>query len=478
MRVRFAPSPTGYLHVGGAHTALFNWLFARHHRGAFVLRIEDTDAARSKPEFAEAIFSGLRWLGLDWDEGPDKGGPYGPYAQSERSGFYVQAAAALEDDGFTYRCFCAPDKQTDQRACTCRALEPARASTLLARGQPAVVKFRVDRTRPIAIEDAVRGIVSFPAGSVDDFILSKSNGDPLYNFAAVVDDRAMQITHVIRGEEHLANTPRQLLIYEALSWAPPVFAHIPIILNEQRRKLSKRDGATFLDEYERLGYLPEALVNFLALLGWSPGGDRELMSLAEMIQRFELADVVKHAAIFDIRKLSWMNKEYLRKAPLDDLTPLVLKLLASQGLGQFDGSTVAAITALFRDRVQTVSDIVAQGWYFFADNHITPATEALAKYCNGPEPIVRLGEVRQTLGSIEDFKAAAIEDALRALAQRSGCKPAAYIHPLRVALTGQTVSPGIFEVCAVLGQEKVLARIDALVDRLRGFAQEPLGVER
>lgn len=468
VRARFAPSPTGYLHVGGVRTALFNWLFARHNGGVFVLRVEDTDVARSKPEYAAAILSGLRWLGLDWDEGPQRGGPHAPYFQSQRLHIYREAARALEAAGCAYECFCPSDAFAGETACDCASLSPRDKGNRLRSGAAPALKFRVDTRRDVAVEDVIRGTVVFPAGSIHDFVLCKSGGDPLYNFAAVVDDNAMAISHVIRGDEHLANTPRQLLVYEALGLPPPIFAHIPIILSEQRRKLSKRDGATFLDEYEKLGYLPEALLNFLGLLGWSPGGDRELLTVAEMIAEFRLADVVKHPAIFDVRKLGWMNKEYLKAAPLAEIAARVEKLLPEDVRRRYGAGRIAAVTGLLRPRVQNLAEIVSQGWYFFTDKPVTPIPEAIAKYCAGPEPLQRLRELREQLARLKTFSEESVETEIRSLAERAGTKAAAYIHPLRVALTGQAVSPGIFEVCAILGREQVLERIDALIGALSG----------
>jgi glutamyl-tRNA synthetase len=336
----------------------------------------------------------------------------------------------------------------------------------LADGAPggAALRLRVSKSRVVVVEDAVRGRVEFPAGSVEDFIIIKSNGDPLYNFSAAVDDHAMAITHVIRGEEHLANTPKQLLLYEAFGWAAPIFAHIPIILNDERRKLSKRDGAAFVRDYERMGYLPEALRNFLALLGWSPGGDRELLSVAEMIRDFRIEDVVKHPAVFDTAKLAWMNKAYIKAAPRETLVDKLLPLLPDGR--RFERAYAGRVVALFQDRVHTLADIVSQGAYFFSAAPPEPSAEALAKYCSAPDTAQRLAELHQALGAASDFSPQAVELAIRGLAEAHGSKAAAYIHPLRVALTGQPVSPGIFEVCSVLGRDVSLARIDALCQHL------------
>ncbi len=490
--MRFAPSPTGFLHVGGARTALFNWLYARHNGGTFVLRIEDTDAARFRPEFVNGIYDALRWLKIDWDEGPDVGGPHRPYVQSERASLHREAAQRLREDGRAYECFCgapeqaAPAEETDEpdegppaqpqpdkrEPCRCADLSEAARATMRHEGRNAALRFRVDPARSVTVVDLIRGEVTFPAGTIGDFVIVKRDGNPLYNFAATVDDYTMAITHVIRGEEHLANTPKQLLLYEALGWRPPVMAHLPIILNEQRRKLSKRDGATFVNDYRDLGYLPEALVNFLALLGWSPGDNREIMTLEEMQRDFRLEDVVKHPAIFDLAKLSWMNKEYLKDLPLDAAAQRVSALLPLRlpSATRVDREHVQRVTALLLDRVKTLAEVVEQGAYFFVDGPVEPTPDAVAKHCSAPETVARLHAVRDALASSAGFSVEEVEAAIRGLAERTGVKAAAYIHPLRVALTGKPVSPGIFEVASIIGKELTLRRIDALVERLTAGA--------
>ena len=487
VRVRFAPSPTGYLHVGGARTALFNWLFARHHDGDFVLRVEDTDTSRNRDDFAQGIYDGLHWLGITWDEGPDIGGPVGPYRQSERLDTYREAAAKLRASGKAYDCFCAAAAVADGSGqtgssdnetaviCPCSALTDAETAARRAVGETPALRMKVDATRAITVPDLIRGDVVFPPGTVTDFVIVKRDGGPLYNFAVVTDDYSMGITHVIRGEEHLANTPKQLLIYDALELQPPSFAHIPIILNEQRRKLSKRDGAAFVNDYQAQGYLPAALVNFLVLLGWSPGENREILTLDEMIREFSLEGVVKHPAIFDVAKLGWMNKEYLRTVPVPELATMVRSLLPAvmPGATRTDPRYVERVTALFAERVRTIVEIIEQGSYFFDDAPPTPNPDAVAKHCAAPDTIELLTATRAALKAVADFSAAGIEAAIRGLAESRGKKAAAFIHPLRVALTGQAVSPGIFEVTSILGRETVLARIDALSARLEHATAAP-----
>ena len=492
VRVRFAPSPTGFLHVGGARTALFNWLFARHNGGTFVLRVEDTDSARFKPEFVNGIYDALRWLRIDWDEGPDVGGPHRPYVQSERASLHRQAAEKLREDGRVYECFCAKiagepadgaDEDVEQApppVCRCDALSAQERERLRAGSRGAALRFRVDPLRAVTVTDLIRGDVVFPQGTIGDFVIVKSDGTPLYNFAATVDDYTMAITHVIRGEEHLANTPKQLLLYEALGWQPPAMAHLPIILNEQRRKLSKRDGATFVNDYQDLGYLPDALRNFLALLGWSPGDNRELMAIEEMVRDFRLDDVVKHPAIFDIAKLGWMNKEYLKAVPLPAAAAKVEELLRKRmpQANRTQPEYVERVTALLLERVRTIAEIVDFGAYFFTDGPVEPTPEALEKHCAAPETVERLRSVRAALAEAPGFSVEDVEAAIRGLAQRDGVKAAAYIHPLRVALTGQAVSPGIFEVASIIGRDVSLRRIDSLLAKLAGSASVDTRVTR
>jgi len=484
VRVRFAPSPTGFLHVGGARTALFNWLFARHHGGTMVLRIEDTDVARERPEYREAIYQAFEWLGLDFDEGPGKGGAYGPYTQRERLPLYQEKARELAERGLAYPCFCTPkdeasapsqDDEPEQPAsssarCQCRFLsaeERAERERSLGGEMPAL-RFAVDQSRAYAVDDLVRGHVIFPAGQVEDFIITKVGLQPLYNFAAVIDDHAMEITHVIRGEEHLANTPKQNLLYEAFGWTPPIYAHIPIILNMEGKKLSKRDGATAVADFRRLGYLPEALLNFIALLGWSPGGDREIMSRDEMIAAFDIARVQKHGAKFDTEKLTWMNGEYIKVAPLEELvegTSYILSQESDVASLRTDWDHVAAVCQLMRERVKTLGELVRANRYLFTAGSIVPDPEAVRKRAGTPEAFERLALVRERLEGAPSWDPLTLEAAIRALAEEKGGKAGDFIHPLRVAVTGHAVSPGIFETLAVLGREVALRRVAEFLDR-------------
>ena len=344
VRVRFAPSPTGSLHIGGGRTALFNWLFARHHGGVFLLRSEDTDLARSTREAERLVLEDLRWLGLTWDEGPDVGGPVGPYRQSERTALYKREAERLLAAGHAYYCYCT-DAELDERrkaqqkagqpphyVGTCRDLSAADRASRRAAGLPEAIRFRVPGT-PVSFDDHVRGTVTFPGDQVGDFVILRANGQPTYNYACVIDDAGMSISHVIRAEEHLSNTPRQLMIYAALGHTPPEFAHVPLILNADRTKMSKRSGeeATFVSEFKARGFLPEALINFLVLLGWSWDGEQEMFTVPELIEKFSLGRVGSTGAVFDKDKLEWMNGQYLRAMPAAERTARVRAFLVETG---------------------------------------------------------------------------------------------------------------------------------------------------
>lgn len=484
VRVRFAPSPTGFLHVGGARTALFNWLYARRYGGTFVLRVEDTDVARERPEYREEIFRALSWLGLEHDEGPTKGGAFGPYSQRERLHLYRETADKLAALGLTYPCFCGtradetyetsddePEDPKTSKRCPCSQLPAAEvAAKSAALGTTPAMRMRVDQTATHHVHDLIRGDVAFPPGEVEDFIVTKAGGDPLYNFTNVVDDAAMQITHVIRGEEHLANTPKQIVLYRALGLPVPQFAHLPIILNTDRKKLSKRDGATAVFEYRKLGYLPQGLVNFLALLGWSPGEDRELMTLEQMVTLFDLDRVQKHGAVFDTVKLTWMNGEYLKNAPIDVLTDEVIALLADAPDAaslRTDRAHVAAVCELLRERAKTIAEITGASHYFFTrETDVGWHADAVAKRVGTSEARTRLREVADALRAHDGpWDRVALEATIRNAAAASGAKAGDLIGPLRVAITGVAVSAGIFETVEILGREIAIGRIDAFFAR-------------
>ncbi|NPV53243.1 MAG: glutamate--tRNA ligase [Firmicutes bacterium] len=491
VRVRFAPSPTGYLHVGGARTALFNWLFARHHGGRFILRIEDTDVARSTEASTGAIIESMRWLGLDWDEGPVVGGDYGPYFQSERLQVYREHMDRLIENGNAYYCYCTPEELEERRKEAvargevprydgrCRDLSPSQIRRFQDEGRRVSVRFMVPEGETL-IHDLIRGEVKFSNSSVDDFVIMKSDGFPTYNFAAVVDDSLMGMTHIIRAEEHLPNTPKQVMIYRALGYPLPEFAHVPMILGPDRSKLSKRHGATSVTQYRDMGYLPEALVNYLALLGWAYDAEHEIFSTEELIEKFSLEGVSKNAAIFDPKKLEWMNGQYIRMADPDRIMRLAIPFLQSGGLlpekaskasagGAKDeeevDSGVSRVIQLFKDRMKTVKDIVELADYFFTDN-IRYDEAAVKKFLARPRLAGIFGELIERLGRLEPFTQEGIEAVMRGLAAELGLKAGDVIHPTRVALTGRAVSPGLFEVMEVLGKETVLKRLAATRDKL------------
>ena len=454
MRLRFAPSPTGQLHVGNARTALFNWLLARGSGGRFILRIEDTDLARSTKEAERTAFDDLRWLGLDWDEGPDAGGDHGPYRQSERLHIYRAHAVELMAGGKAYYCFCSEEDLEMERYHALRAGQPPKyggrcrnlpredARRRVENGEPAVVRFRVgDDEREIAFTDVVRGDVSFNSSVIGDFVILRTGGVPTYNFAVVIDDALMEISQVIRGEDHISNTPRQLLLYEAFGWRPPQFAHVSMVLGPDHSKLSKRHGATSVSEFREKGYLPEALANYLALIGWSPGENDELLPLAELARRFRIEDVGKSAGVFDPEKLAWANRHYLKAAPPERLAGLAIPFLQQAGwvtdpdvaglefLAYAIAAAVASVDHL--DQVQTRLKFLFD--YSASTALENPAVRSEAEA--SAQVIDALAEVLAAgvpLLDRESFRAAAAE-----VRQRSGVKGKELFHPIRLALTGE-----------------------------------------
>ena len=465
--------------------AFFNWLFARHHKGVFVLRIEDTDRDRSTEEYERSILEDLRWLGIGWDEGPDVGGPYGPYRQTERGALYNAAAQTLLGRDAAYPCYCtreeleadrqqaAAERRPPRYSGRCRNLTPDERRAREAAGRVATLRFRVPQGRPtIVVEDLVLGQVEFDPADLDDFIIQRSDGTPLYNFANVVDDHGMQISHSLRGSEHLSNTPRQVLIYEALGWTPPRFAHFPLLLGIDRKKLSKRHGDTAVREYAAQGFLPEALVNFFALMGWYPEDGRELFTVEELIHRFRIEAVGKSPAVFDIQKLSWMNGVYMQAAYRqnpDRVVDLVIACLRDQGF--FDGGVtpeqrayVARVVAIMGERLRLPRDILTYGDFFFRPQ-VAFDPQAVAKHLSGPDTAKVLRHLREALAATRRWDLPTIEAAVRGGAAHLGVEDKAVIHPLRVALTGKTVGPGLFELIEVLGKDRVLERLDRVIAR-------------
>lgn len=487
IRVRFAPSPTGYLHIGGARTALFNWFFARQHQGKLVLRIEDTDTERLKEDSVSQILTSMKWLGLDWDEGPEVGGPYGPYYQSQRLDLYRREAERLVAEGRAYYCFCTPAELAQVREAQrqaglpfryngkCRDLPPDVVRQRLAAGEPAVIRLRLPDSGQVSVTDLIHGRVGFRLDQLDDMILIKSNGIPTYNYACVVDDHAMHITHVIRAEEHLSNTPKQVLLYQALGYEPAQFAHVPMILAPDRSKLSKRHGATSIEEFRDQGFLAPAIVNYLTLLGWSPDNGQELITPAETVREFALGKVSKKAAIYDTKKLAWLNGQYLNSLDLDDVTRQALPFLERQGLvtaaqaaAQYD--TIKQIVAAVRIRVKTLVELAENMTYFFQD--VTVYDEkGRRKYFARPGVAALLRQGRACLAQVAPFDAAHTEDAYRRLSDALGVKSGELIHPTRLALTGRMASPGLFDVMALLGPERCLARLDKAIAFIKAESQ-------
>ncbi len=473
-RVRFAPSPTGYLHVGGARTALFNWLYARHYGGRMLLRIEDTDKARSTDESTRAIFEGLRWLGLDWDEDV--------IYQAQGLERHQADGHALLEGGAAYRCFCTPAQLDERRRAAearreafkydrrCAALPPDEIKARLSAGDPHVLRFRVPEGTT-AWDDLVHDRIAFPNKDIEDFVILRSDGTPIYNMAVVSDDINMGITLVIRGDDHISNTPKQILLYDALKREPPAFAHVAMIHGTDGKKLSKRHGATAVADYREQGILPSAMVNFLALLGWSPGGDRELMTLNEMIQLFSVEGLQKKAAIFDPKKLEWMNGQHLSLMPAVALELLVTPALREAGLYQEELSGARrqwylALLDLLKVRARVVHDIVRQARAYLQDE-IECEDEAVARYWKDRAATRDLlAAASDRLTTVSRWDAAALEEALRKLAEERGVAGGKVFQPLRVALTGMSVSPGIFEVLEMLGPGLTLKRIEDAVRTL------------
>ncbi len=475
-RVRFAPSPTGYLHVGGARTALFNWLYARRHGGAFILRIEDTDMERSSTDMVTAIFDSLTWLGLDWDEGPRVGGPHGPYFQTERMDKYRAAAQALVLSGHAYRCFCKPeDLKTERTAAEaagrtwnydrrCTRLAPGEIARRVAAGETHAIRFLVP-AGTTAFDDLVHGRIEFDNANIEDFVIIRSDTYPTYHLSVVVDDVDMEITDVVRGDDHISNTPKQVLLYEAMGAAVPRFAHVPLILGPDKKRLSKRHGATSVCEYEKQGYLPEAMVNFLPLLGWSPGGDQELFTRQELIDRFALEGISGGNAVFNPEKLDWFNQQHLMRLPPADVLSRIRPDL--ERLGWWSDSLltsrahwIARVIELLKPRAKKLADIAPQMRAFLSDD-LRFDDAAVKKHLGDPSVLPHLQAWIAALETIPSFDAAALETTLRALAESRGIKPGVLIHATRVAVTGQGNSPGLFDVLELVGRERAVARLTA-----------------
>jgi glutamyl-tRNA synthetase len=475
VRVRYAPSPTGYPHVGNIRTALFNWFFARHNGGSFIVRIEDTDVARAVEGAVEAVLEALRWLGMDWDEGPEVGGDYGPYFQSQRLKIYQAAAKRLVEQGDAYYCYCTPERLEEMRAeqirlkqppgydRRCRGLSATENLLKWMSGTKRVIRFMTPLEKQTSFTDLIRGEVTFENVTIDDFVLLKSDGYPTYHLASVVDDHLMEISHVLRAEEWLSSTPRHLMLYQALGFEPPQFAHLPMLLGTDHSKLSKRHGDVSITEYHQQGYLPEAMMNFLALLGWSLDDKTELLSMQELIANFSLDRVSKTAAIFNREKLDWMNGVYIRSLSLDDFTRRVLpfldKDLPIEVKRPLSVEYVKKMLPLIQERAKTLAEVSELTCFFFIDELSYEPDLLIAKKMDKETTIKALETSLQRLGQIPVFDEESLEAILRPLAEELGLKTGQLFGTLRVAVTGRTMAPPLFQTMAVLGKESCLRRI-------------------
>lgn len=461
VKTRFAPSPTGHLHIGGARTALFNYLFSKHHNGIFVLRIEDTDIERSRDEYTRDILEGLKWLGIIWDEGP--------VFQRERMDLYREHAKKLLDKGLAYRCYCAPEVLEEKRKAaikegkkatydrTCREIEEP------VEGKPYAIRFKTPITGQVSFNDIIRGKITFSCEELDDLIILRSDGTPTYNFTVVVDDAVMGITHIIRGDDHINNTPRQILIYEALGYDVPEFAHVPLIHGKDKTRLSKRHGATSLLEYRNEGFLPEALMNYLARLGWAYK-DQEIFSKEELIEKFDLNHVGKSPAIFDMDKLMWLNSHYIKTFDDSRIASLLEEFLIKAGIEIDRKDKLIPIVKNLKDRAKTIKEMAQMAEFFFNDS-IKYDEKAKERYLNYETKGI-LEKFLDGFMSLEINDEAAHKALIENLVKETGRKPVDVIQPIRVALSGRTATPGIFDVINILGRESVEKRIKKAIDSI------------
>jgi glutamyl-tRNA synthetase len=452
IRTRFAPSPTGYLHIGGARTALFNWLFARHNRGKFVLRVEDTDVARSTPESIAAIIDGMKWLGLEWDEGPS--------FQSKRFDVYREHTQRLLKKGAAYRCWCTPEELGERRkAALAEGRTPMYDGRCRERGEapegPYAIRFKVP-PGVTPFHDIVKGDISFDHKEIEDFVILRSDGTPTYNLCVVVDDATMEINYVIRGDDHITNTPKQILLYEALGYPAPGFAHLPMILGPDRTRLSKRHGATSVMAYRDMGYLPHALVNYLARLGWSYG-DQEIFSLDELIEKFSLEAVGKSSGIFNPEKLLWLNQHYIKESAPDGLIEPLLPFFESMGVKAAGDKRLPAIIKTLEERARTLEEMARAGLFYFREE-VEYDKKAAKKFLT-TDKVEILETLIEKLSTLEPFTEGKVEEVFNAILDKKGLKLGSVAQPVRVALTGGTVSPGIFETIEALGRVKTVQRL-------------------
>lgn len=469
VRVRFAPSPTGMLHIGNARTALFNYLFAKHHRGIFILRIEDTDLDRSDYSLTDQMLKDLRWLGFDWDEGPDKGGPYGPYRQSERLDIYREYANELLIKGRVYKCFCTPDDLERMRRQQiskgemprydgrCRNLTEEEVLKKESEGSRPALRFHVGRGK-IYFEDLIHGKMNFDADKIGDFIIIRSDGIAAYNFACVIDDHLMNVSHVIRGEDHLSNTPRQILLYKALGWIPPFFAHHPLILGSDRTPLSKRHGSTAVSQYREEGFLPEALINYLLILGWTSPTNEEVIPMERMIEEFSISSLSRNAPIHSLKKLEWLNGIYIRRKDNNELSKLISPYLEKEGLNNIDRDTLLKISDAIKENIVKLSEIKEYLGIFF-DEKFNFSEEAKRIILNDKNRKVIETVIEIITSTISDFKLEEWSVFLTKVEEKTGLKGKELLIPIRAGVTGMTKGPQLVKIFNILGKERVLKRL-------------------
>lgn len=481
IRVRYAPSPTGHLHIGNARTALFNYLFARNQHGKFIVRIEDTDQKRNIEDGEQSQLKYLKWLGMDWDESVDVGGPYSPYRQSERNDIYAKYYNQLLENGQAYKCYCTEEElaqereeqmergETPQYSGKCRHLTATEREQLEAAGRKPSIRFLVPKGKIFEFDDMVKGHVSFESDGIGDHVIVKKDGIPTYNFAVTIDDHLMEISHVLRGDDHISNTPKQLMIYEALGWEPPIFGHMTLIVNESRKKLSKRDESIiqFIEQYEELGYIPEALFNFIALLGWSPAGEEEIFSKEEFIKIFDSSRLSKSPALFDKQKLAWMNNQYMKTLELDRVVELALPHLVKAGLVKENRTEeeerwVRELIALNQEKMSFGAEIVELSELFFAEDlQIEEEAKEIISEEQVPEVIAAF---LTQLDQVESFTVEEIKKAVKAVQKTTGHKGKKLFMPIRAAVTGQVHGPDLMKTIELLGETKIRERLQRIID--------------
>lgn len=476
VRTRFAPSPTGDLHVGGARTALFNWLFTRHEGGEFILRIEDTDFDRSAQKYVDRILSAMRWLGLDWDEGPEVGGPHGPYAQSERLDVYEDIVDRLKKKDKIYKCYCTKEELEKQRqrqrdrgepprySGRCRDLSDEEEQKFIDEGRDFTYRYRIPR-KPVTVRDIAKGDVSFPPDQVGDFIIIKSNGSPSYNFAVVVDDQLMNITHVIRGDDHLSNTPRQLYLYDAFDWEPPTWVHLAMILGQDGERLSKRHGATDVQEYRDDGFLPEAMNNALALLGWSPPDGEEVKPIPDLIEEFSLDRVSKSASRFDFDKVRWLNGQHLRSLSAEELVARFKPFLPEQ-MNERDRDQLPELLDTLREQLELLTDFAPLYETFF-QQPVEPSEEALDWLRERPEAVTVVDEFASRLEAVSTLDGDATGDVIGDVDDAVEASGRDLYLPMRIAVTGRMEGPEFHEMMPLLGKERCLNRVRTVLEAVQ-----------